>query len=223
MNVLAVDDEIKILEVISAFLNHKGMQVLTAQNGTEALKLFETQQIDFVLLDLMLPDISGEEICRRIRKKSDVPVIMLTAKSQETDMLNGLDIGADDYIRKPFSLKELYMRMQTILRRIEKTYHIRKVGELSIDFQKCRLCKNDSEILLTAGEWKLLSVLVENAGIVLSREQLISGAFGMDFEAYDRAVDTHIKNLRKKIEDDSRNPVYIRTVHGLGYKFEVKS
>ena len=223
MNVLAVDDEIKILEVISAFLNHKGMQVLTAQNGTEALKLFETQQIDFVLLDLMLPDISGEEICRRIRKKSDVPVIMLTAKSQETDMLNGLDIGADDYIRKPFSLKELYMRMQTILRRIEKTYHIRKVGELSIDFQKCRLCKNDSEILLTASEWKLLSVLVENAGIVLSREQLISGAFGMDFEAYDRAVDTHIKNLRKKIEDDSRNPVYIRTVHGLGYKFEVKS
>ncbi|MBR1555112.1 MAG: response regulator transcription factor [Oscillospiraceae bacterium] len=223
MNVLAVDDEIKILEVISAFLNHKGMQVLTAQNGTEALKLFETQQIDFVLLDLMLPDISGEEICRRIRKKSDVPVIMLTAKSQETDMLNGLGIGADDYIRKPFSLKELYMRMQTILRRIEKTYHIRKVGELSIDFQKCRLCKNDSEILLTASEWKLLSVLVENAGIVLSREQLISGAFGMDFEAYDRAVDTHIKNLRKKIEADSRNPVYIRTVHGLGYKFEVKS
>lgn len=221
MKVLAVDDETKIREVISDFLTHKGMTVLTAENGKKALQLLGSEQIDFVILDLMLPDISGEEVCRNIRKNSDVPIIMLTAKSQEDDMLNGLSIGADDYIRKPFSLKELYARMEVILRRTGMPVEVQHFGKLLVDIKKMKLMKNNCEIPLTASEWKLLTVFLKNIGTVLSREQLIEAAFGIDFDAYDRAIDTHIKNLRRKIEDDTRNPRYIRTVHGLGYRFEV--
>lgn len=223
MNVLAVDDEAKIREAVSDFLTHKGMHVLTAGTGTEALSLFRTEQIGFVILDLMLPDISGEEVCRRIREISAVPVIMLTAKSQEEDMLSGLAIGADDYIRKPFSLRELYARMETILRRSGVQQGVQRFGSLTVDLEKMTLHKDNEEIQLTASEWKLLTVFVRNAGIVLSREHLIEAAFGIDFDAYDRAIDTHIKNLRKKIEADPHTPEYIRTVHGLGYRFEVKS
>ena len=222
MTVLAVDDEAKIREVISDYLKHKGMTVLTAENGRQALELFERQTIDFIILDLMLPDISGEEICRRIRERSSVPIIMLTAKSQEEDMLKGLDIGADDYIKKPFSLKELYARMQTVLRRIGRPNAIQKYGELSVDLQELKLCKNGWEIQLTASEWKLLTVFIKNAGNVLSREQLIEMAFGIEHDSYDRAIDTHIKNLRRKIERDPHSPEYIKTVHGMGYRFEVR-
>lgn len=221
MIILAVDDEAKIREVISDYLKHRGMTVLTAENGRQALELFERQTIDFIILDLMLPDISGEEICRRIRERSSVPIIMLTAKSQEEDMLNGLDIGADDYIKKPFSLKELYARMQTVLRRIGRPNAIQKYGELSVDLQELKLCKNGREIQLTASEWKLLTVFIKNAGNVLSREQLIEMAFGIEHDSYDRAIDTHIKNLRRKIERDPHSPEYIKTVHGMGYRFEV--
>ena len=220
--VLAVDDEAKIREVISDYLKHKGMTVLTAENGRQALELFERQTIDFIILDLMLPDISGEEICRRIRERSSVPIIMLTAKSQEEDMLKGLDIGADDYIKKPFSLKELYARMQTVLRRIGRPNAIQKYGELSVDLQELKLCKNGWEIQLTASEWKLLTVFIKNAGNGLSREQLIEMAFGIDHDSYDRAIDTHIKNLRRKIERDPHSPEYIKTIHGMGYRFEVR-
>jgi len=183
--------------------------------------MFDTQQIDFIILDLMLPDIMGEEICQQIREKSSVPIIMLTAKSQEEDMLHGLHLGADDYIKKPFSLKELYARIQTVLRRSGNLSQIQHFGELSVDFQKMKLYKNSTEIPLTASEWKLLTVFLKNAGNVLSREQLIEMAFGIDFDAYDRAIDTHIKNLRRKIENNPHSPEYIRTVHGLGYRFEV--
>ncbi len=221
MNILAVDDEPKIREAVSAYLTHKGMHVLTAENGQQALEIFDAQQIDFIILDLMLPDIMGEEICHRIREKSSVPIIMLTAKSQEEDMLHGLNLGADDYIKKPFSLKELYARIQTVLRRSGNLSQIQKFGELSVNMQKMKLYKNSTEIPLTASEWKLLSVFIKNAGNVLSREQLIEMAFGIDFDAYDRAIDTHIKNLRRKIENNPHSPEYIRTVHGLGYRFEV--
>lgn len=222
VNVLAVDDEAKIREVISDYLNHKGMTVLTAENGRQALELFECQTVDFIILDLMLPDISGEEICRRIRERSPVPIIMLTAKSQEEDMLKGLDLGADDYIKKPFSLKELYARMQTVLRRTGKPVEVQQYGEFSVNFQEMILRKNGREIPLTASEWKLLAVFLQNAGRVLSREQLIEMAFGIDFDAYDRAIDSHIKNLRRKIERDPHSPEYIKTVHGIGYRFEVR-
>ncbi len=222
MNVLVVDDEPKIREVISAYLNYQGINVLTAENGKQALELFQTNAIDFIILDLMLPDMMGEEVCQRIRAISSVPIIMLTAKSQEEDMLKGLNLGADDYIKKPFSLKELYARMQTIQRRSGNLSHVQKFGELSIDLQNFKLYRNDEEIQLTASEWKLLTAFVQNAGNVLSREQLIELAFGIDFDAYDRAIDTHIKNLRRKMESDPHSPKYIKTVHGLGYRFEVK-
>ena len=136
-------------------------------------------------------------------------------------MLHGLNLGADDYIKKPFSLKELYARIQTILRRSGNLSQIQKFGELSVNMQKMKLYKNGTEIPLTASEWKLLSVFIKNAGNVLSREQLIETAFGIDFDAYDRAIDTHIKNLRRKIEKNPHSPEYIRTVHGFGYRFEV--
>ncbi|MBR1751305.1 MAG: response regulator transcription factor [Ruminococcus sp.] len=221
MNILAVDDEVKIREAVSDYLIHKGMTVLTAENGRQALELFSTQTVDFIILDLMLPDITGEEICHRIRKNSFVPIIMLTAKSQEEDMLRGLDLGADDYIKKPFSLKELYARMQTVLRRTGKPSEVQHYGELSVNLQEMILHKNDKEIPLTASEWKLLTVFIKNAGNVLSREQLIETAFGIDFDSYDRVIDTHIKNLRRKIESDPHSPKYIKTVHGIGYRFEV--
>lgn len=221
MIILAVDDEAKIREVISDYLKHKGMTVLTAENGRKGLEIIDTQQVDFIILDLMLPDITGEEICRRIREYSSVPIIMLTARSQEEDMLRGLDLGADDYIKKPFSLKELYARMQTVLRRSGKPNAVMTIGELSVNLQEMKLYRSGSEISLTASEWKLLAVFIKNAGIVLSREQLIEMAFGYGFDAYDRAVDTHIKNLRRKIELDPHSPEYIKTVHGIGYRFEV--
>ncbi|MBQ8927255.1 MAG: response regulator transcription factor [Oscillospiraceae bacterium] len=221
MTVLAVDDEAKIREAVSDYLTHKGMNVLTAENGGQALELFRTQTVDFIILDLMLPDLTGEEVCRRIRERSSVPIIMLTAKSQEEDMLRGLAIGADDYIKKPFSLKELHARMQTVLRRSGIRDRVQNFGELTVDTRQMKLHKNGEEIQLTASEWKLLNVFLKHAGRVLSREQLIELAFGLDFDAYDRAIDTHIKNLRRKIECDPHSPEYIKTVHGMGYRFEV--
>lgn len=221
MNVLAVDDEAKIREAVSDYLTHKGMTVLSAENGRQALEIFRTQPIDFIILDLMLPDITGEEVCRRIRESSELPIIMLTAKSQEEDMLRGLDLGADDYIKKPFSLKELYARMQTVLRRSGTLGTTQNFGDLTINMQELKLCKNGVEIPLTSSEWKLLTVFLKNAGNVLSREQLIEMAFGLEFDSYDRAIDTHIKNLRRKIERAPHSPEYIRTVHGMGYRFEV--
>lgn len=221
MNVLAVDDEAKITEALSDYLTHKGCNVLTAANGREALELFRSKQIDFLILDLMLPDMTGEEICRKIREASSVPIIMLTAKSQEEDMLRGLQLGADDYIKKPFSLKELYARMQTVLRRSGIRSTAQTIGALTVDLQEMKLRKNGEEIQLTASEWKLLAVLLNHAGRVLSREQLIELAFGLEHDSYDRAVDNHIKNLRRKIEQDPHAPEYIKTVHGMGYRFEV--
>lgn len=219
MNVLAVDDEKKIRDVISDYLKYKGMTVLTAENGRQALEMFDTKTIDFIILDLMLPDIMGEEICRQIRENSSVPIIMLTARSQEEDMLRGLDLGADDYIKKPFSLKELYARMQTVLRRSGRPNAVQNIGELSINLQEMILHKSGVEIQFTASEWKLLTVFIKNTGIVLSREQLIEMAFGIDHDSYDRAIDTHIKNLRRKIERDPHSPEYIKTIHGMGYRF----
>lgn len=221
MNVLAVDDEAKIREAVLDYLTHKGMTVLSAGNGRQALKIFSSQQVDFIILDLMLPDITGEELCRTIRERSSVPIIMLTARSQEEDMLSGPALGADDYIKKPFCLKELYARMQTVLRRSGKLSTVQDYGELTVNMQEMKLLRNSEEIPLTASERKILTVFLQNAGNVLSREQLIEKAFGIGFDSYDRAIDTHIKNLRRKIERDPHSPEYIKTVHGMGYRFEV--
>jgi len=223
--VLVVDDEVKILEVVKSFLESKGYEVFTAENGKQAFSVFEKENISFVILDLMLPDLPGEEICMRLRQKSRVPILMLTAKVAEEDLLRGLDIGADDYLTKPFRLKELYARMEAILRRAsgDPVPLYRRIafreGDLVIDLESRSVKKRGKEANLTPNEFRILSALIKYPGRVFSRDKLIDSAFGEDFDGYDRSVDSHIKNLRQKIETDPKNPVYIQTVHGVGYRF----
>ncbi|WP_250228683.1 response regulator transcription factor [Anaeropeptidivorans aminofermentans] len=224
-NILVVDDEPKIAEAVSSFLESKGYSVFSAENGSQALDIFDKEKIAFVILDLMMPDISGEEVCRIIRKKSRVPIIMLTAKSDETNLLEGLGLGADDYMTKPFSLKELHARIEAILRRSKEDLTPLSLrnswndGDLSIDFQKNIIKKKNEPVNLTPNEFKILSLLIKYPGKVFTRSELIEAALGSDFYGYDRTIDSHIKNLRQKLEDDPRSPIYIITVHGLGYKF----
>lgn len=224
-SILVVDDEPKILEVMTSFLESKGYTVHTAENGRKALEVFEKNNISLLVLDLMLPDVSGEEVCARIRKTSRVPIIMLTAKTQEPDLLNGLQLGADDYVTKPFSLKELHARIETVLRRASGDLIPLTVksswrnGDLIVDFEKNSVTKKGHDINLTQSERKILSALIKYPGKAFTREELIDIVFGNDFDGYDRVIDTHIKNLRRKIEDNPQLPVYILTIHGLGYKF----
>lgn len=223
--VLVVEDEVKIAEVVKSILESKGFFVICTDDGRKAVDIFRTDTFSFVLLDLMLPGMPGEEVCRIIRRESRVPIIMLTAKSSEADMLKGLGIGADDYIVKPFSLKSLLARMEAVLRRAEddltpmlhrKTYFN---GDLTVDFDNRIAYKNSEEIKLTPNEYKILKVLISHPNKVFTREDLIFEAFGNDFDGFDRTIDSHIKNLRSKIESNSKNPVYIKTIHGVGYKF----
>lgn len=223
--ILLVEDEEKIAEVVKSFLESKGFAVLIAEDGNKALELFEKESVGLVLLDLMLPELSGEEVCKALRRKSRVPVIMLTAKSDEAAMLEGLGIGADDYITKPFSLKALYARMEAVLRRsveelagmlTRKAFHD---GDLIIDYESYYVAKAGEEIKLTPNEYKLLAVLTRYPNKVFTRDELIVLAYGEEFEGYDRTIDSHIKNLRQKVEDDPRTPSYVKTVHGVGYKF----
>lgn len=224
-NILVVDDEPMILEVVCSLLESKGYQVTFTENGKQALELFDKNNFSLVLLDLMLPDISGEEVCKTIRKKSRIPIIMLTAKVDEEDIVDGLFLGADDYITKPFGLKELSARIEAVLRRSEHDLIPLSVrnswghGDLMIDFNKNIVQKKGHQITLTPREWNILSALIKYPGKVFTREELIELALKNDFEGYDRAIDSHIKNIRQKIEDDPRNPIYVVTVHGLGYKF----
>lgn len=223
--VLVVDDETMIREAVSSYLIKQGCQVFSADSGRKALEIFEREAVTFVILDLMLPDMSGEEICEAIRKKSRVPMIMLTAKAQEDDVLNGLQIGADDYMTKPFSLKELYARMNVILRRasddlkpLAEKYSWND-NDLIMDFEHREVHKKGELLALTPSEWKILSALIRHPKKVYTRNELIELVFAPDFDGYERVIDTHIKNLRKKVEDDPKKPVYVKTIHGLGYKF----
>lgn len=224
-NVLVIDDEAMIRESVSAYIAKQGYHVFTAEDGKKALEIFQNHPIMFVILDLMLPGMSGEEVCQAIRKQSRVPIIMLTAKTQEKDVLNGLSIGADDYVTKPFSVKQLYARMEAILRRT--TGDLKPLAEkfswndndLQIDFEHNEVRKQGELLSMTPSEWKILSTMMKYPKKVFSRGNLIDLVFGPDFNGYDRVIDTHIKNLRKKVETDPKNPVYVKTVHGLGYKF----
>lgn len=224
-HILVVDDEPKILAVITAFLESKGHTVYAARNGKQALELLEKHNVSLVLLDLMLPDLSGEEVCMQIRKQSRVPVIMLTAKSEEASQLNGLKIGADDYITKPFSLKMLIARMEAVLRRTEDdliplaSKNIWRDGDLTVDLRKGLVLKQDKEVNLTATELKILLALIKYPGKIFTREELLIMVFGNETDSNDRVIDNHVKNLRQKIEDDSKAPVYVLTIRGLGYKF----
>ena len=222
---LVADDEEMIREAVASYLESQGYQVFRAENGEEALNILKREPISLVILDLMLPDLPGEDVCVRIRKQSRVPIIMLTAKNVEYDMIHGLDLGADDYITKPFSLKNLSARVQAVLRRstedlvpLARQFSWNQ-GDLVIDYDRKEVRKKGEPVALTAIEWKLLAAFTKYPQKIFTRENLIELVFGLDFSGYDRVIDTHIKNLRKKIEDDSKQPVYLCTVHGMGYKF----
>lgn len=219
--ILVVDDEAKINEALSAYFQSKQHTVYTAETGYDALNLFHRNRIDIIVLDLMLPDISGEEICTEIRKTSSVPIIMLTAKAQEENILRGLNAGADDYVTKPFSIKQLYARMQAVLRRTQPQERAMRFngGDLIVDLAGAEVKKEGRTVKLTASEFNLLAALLKRPNVVFTREMLIDAAFGNDFDGYDRVIDTHVKNLRKKIETDGKEPRYILTVRGKGYKF----
>lgn len=225
MRILIVDDEVKILEVVKAYLEKENFEVLTATDGKTAMDIFENKIIHLIILDVMLPKISGIEVCRIIRSKSDIPIIMLTARVDEDDKIEGISIGADDYITKPFSGRELVVRVRALLRRAYKTNSpiadnlVFNEGDLEVDIKKFEVKKKGELLNLTPNEIRILHVLVSNPGQVFTREQLVEKAFGYDYEGFDRTVDTHIKNLRYKIEDDPKNPDYIITIYSVGYKF----
>ncbi len=219
--ILIVEDEKKISDIVRSYLERDGFAVTVAGTGSSALQLIKNK-FDLIILDLMLPDIEGEEICRAIREISDVPIIMLTAKSSEEERIKGLGIGADDYVVKPFSPGELVARVKAHLRRTkkgEKKILSFNEGALRIDSGAMEVRKKDKTVTLTATEFKILLSLAERPGIIFNREQIVNIVQGFDFEGYDRVIDAHIKNIRHKIEDDTHNPVFIKTVYGAGYKF----
>jgi DNA-binding response OmpR family regulator len=225
--ILVVDDETKITEVLKSFLESRGYSVFEAGDAGRAFDIFEREKIDLILLDLMLPGMTGEEFCAAIRGKSRVPIIMLTAKVGEDDLLNGLSIGADDYVTKPFSLKTLLARVEAVLRRsgeyiLAPGNKLTFGGGLEIDFDSRSVRRNGRTVAPTPNEFKILEALVKNPNKVFTREQLIDAAMGDDFDGFSRAIDGHIKNLRQKIEDDPKKPRYVLTVHGVGYKFGEK-
>ena len=221
--ILVVDDEKKIVEILKAYLERDTFQVLVAYDGRTALELAAQQSPDMIILDLMLPEISGWDVCRTLRQTSGVPIIMLTARDEITDKIIGLELGADDYITKPFDPKEVISRIRAVLRRIEAKItpkDVLKVTDLSIDVGKRAVYRGEQTIELTSMEFELLRALAENPGHVLSRMQLLDRTQGDTYPGYERTVDSHIKNLRKKIEPDPDQPRYIITVYGAGYKLE---
>lgn len=222
MNILIIEDEIKVAETVKSYLEKSDFNVSYAILGSAAMNILHEKKIDLVVLDLMLPDMKGEDICKSIRKTSNIPIIVLTAKTSEDSKVNVLNLGADDYLLKPFSPRELVARIKAILRRTssyEESSAIQYNDGLMIDFSMRIVKKNDVEITLTPNEYKLLTFLAQNPGRYYSREDLIEGAIGSKYDGYDRAVDSHIKNLRHKIEDNAKSPKFIITQYGVGYKF----
>jgi len=220
--ILVVDDEQKIVRVLEAYLQKENFEVLKAYSGKDALSLFYHNQVDLIILDLMLPDVSGEQVCKEIRKTSRVPIIMLTAKTTEEDLLKGLDLGSDDYIFKPFSPRTVMAKTKAVLRRVSNDALMgekEQFGSLMINFSSTEVKKAGEKILLTPTEFKILLTLAKAPGRTFTREQLIDFALDGNFDGFDRSIDTYIKSLRKKIEDDRKNPQFIITVRGLGYRF----
>ncbi|MEA5009046.1 response regulator transcription factor [Clostridium tyrobutyricum] len=223
--ILVVDDEKNIVDVVKAYLEKDGFEVVTASDGEAALNIFNNEDIYLIVLDLMMPKITGEEVCNRIRATSSVPIIMLTAKADEDERIEGISIGADDYLTKPFSARELVVRVRALLRRAYRDVAPMadilsfSKGDLEVNIKKMVVKKQGKAVSLTTNEFKVLTILLANPGQVFSREQLVEKAFGMDYEGFDRTVDTYIKNIRHKIEDNPKEPTYITTVYGMGYKF----
>lgn len=220
--ILVVDDELKIVQLVRAYLQQAGFAVLTASTGKDALTLWRVEQPALVVLDLMLPDMDGLDVTREIRQKSNIPIIMLTARAEDADRIAGLEIGADDYVVKPFNPRELVARVRAVLRRVEGSTKptVIEVGDLVINVDSHEAYLDTKLLDLTPIEFKLLATLAEQPGRVFTRLQLIEALSGTTYATLDRTIDTHIKNLRKKIERDPQNPEYILTVRGVGYKFQ---
>lgn len=218
--VLIIEDEYKIAEVLEAYLKKEGYIVIKEASGLKGLEAYLEKQPDVIILDLMLPDLMGEEVCKKIRKESKVPILMLTAKAMEEDILKGFDIGADDYVTKPFSPKEVVARVKALIKRSKDEVLPLIIYEgLEIDCGGRRVKLNGEEIDLTPTEFKILITMAQNSKKVFTREELINSVFGMDYDGYDRSIDTHIKNLRHKLKEDTKDPKYIKTIRGLGYRF----
>ena len=221
--ILVVDDEKKIVDILKAYLERDGYRVIAAYDGRSALELARNNSPDLIILDLMLPEVSGWDVCRELRKETDVPIIMLTARDDTTDKIIGLELGADDYVTKPFAPKEIISRVRAVLRRSDvkpASKSTINVGEIMIDTNKRLVRCGDWNIELTPIEFDILRVMAENPGRVYSRMQLLDKVQGDAYEGYERTVDSHIKNLRKKLELDPEHPVYIITIYGVGYKLE---
>lgn len=222
--ILLVEDEKTIRDTVAAYLEREGYWVTPAEDGQVALEQFAKHRFDLVVLDLMLPHISGEQVCRTIRDGSDVPIIMLTAKGELEDRVAGLELGADDYLVKPFSPRELVARVRALLRRAHVGAEPQRdrlvYGALEVDIAGHKAFLGGEELDLTASEFKLLTTLSRYPGRVYSRMELVEKVLGYDFEGYERTIDSHVKNLRAKLEDDPRDPTFIYTVHGVGYRFE---
>lgn len=219
---LIVDDEEKVIEFIVPFLTQEGYDIITARSGTEALEKTRAFKPSLAVLDWMLPGKSGIEVCRELRQASRMGIIMVTARTEETDKIVGLEVGADDYLTKPFSLRELAARIRSVLRRVEgsgSSEQVLKRGELSLSEAQCRVWKRGEEVQLTPTEFKMLLTLASKPGIVYSRLQLLNAALEDDILNDERTVDAHISRIRKKTEVDPANPVYIQTVYGFGYRF----
>jgi two-component system response regulator RegX3 len=224
--ILVVEDEASLAEPLAYLLGREGFEVSVADNGLKALEEFDRHGADLILLDLMLPGISGTEVCRQIRSRSAVPVIMLTAKDTEVDKVVGLELGADDYVTKPYSARELVARIRAVLRRGAAEDEVfdgatLSAGPVHMDVDRHVVTVNSEVVALPLKEFELLEFLIRNSGRVLTRSQLIDRVWGSDYFGDTKTLDVHIKRLRSKIEQDPANPVYIQTVRGLGYKFEI--
>ncbi|HRV93051.1 MAG TPA: response regulator transcription factor [Anaerolineae bacterium] len=222
--ILVVDDETKIVRLARDYLEHAGFTVMTTATGSDALAAARQNRPDLIVLDLGLPDLDGLDVTRVLRKESNVPIIMLTARGDESDKLVGLELGADDYLTKPFSPKELVARVRAVLRRTEMAQsspgqEVIRVAELRLDLPRMRATLSERLIDLTPTEFELLAALAAQPGRIFTRAQLLDAVHGVAFESYERAIDAHIKNIRRKLEPNPRQPRYILTVYGVGYKF----
>jgi DNA-binding response OmpR family regulator len=220
--ILVVDDEPKIVELARDYLEHAGFAVVSAFDGSEALTRARTDAPDLIVLDLGLPKLDGLDVARALRRGSNVPIVILSGRSDETDKLVGLELGADDYVTKPFSPKELVARVRAVLRRIERpapASDIIRASDVTLDVPRMRVRAGDRDVDLTPTEFQLLAALVREPGRVFTRSQLLDAVHGVAFESYERAIDAHVKNIRRKLESDPREPRYLQTVHGVGYRF----
>jgi two-component system phosphate regulon response regulator OmpR len=219
--ILIIDDDEKLNNLLSEYLKKFNFNVLTSYSADDGIKKLKAEQPDLLILDIMLPGKDGFEACKEIRKESSIPIIMLTARGEVTDRIVGLELGADDYLPKPFEPRELVARIQSLFRRIESKDlpEVMKIGNFLVDFNKQFVLVNNSALNLTTAEFTILSILIKNSGRVLTRNKIMDALKGMDWDAYDRSIDVLISRLRQKLNDDPKKPKYIKTIWGSGYKF----